>query len=362
MKKNFIHIIESTATGSLTAMRGLANSQKEDGHNVLVIFSRRPDTPNNLTDYFNDGIELKNVQMAGFFNIFLSFFKIYKIIQLFRPNIIFLTSSTAGFIGRVIGLFINKKILIFYIPQCISYMRKDIGVFKRFLFIFFEKIGSIKKSVLIASSNSELNEIRKIIKNSPSHLVENAVTDEYLDLIPHQKKHKNIIHVGGIRVQKDPESFAIIAKKVMQKNKDIKFTWVGDGDKKSKKQLMEVGIEVTGWLPTSDVKNRLLNSTLYLSTARWEAMPLSLLEALACGLPIVASNCAGNVDILENKDLGFIFESIDEAVEKIIFLMNNHSEIKRLSSNATDISNKWFNVKRYYKEINSIVKKMEEKI
>ncbi|WP_415294438.1 glycosyltransferase [Candidatus Pelagibacter sp. Uisw_113] len=360
MKKKILHVIESTATGTLSAMRGLANSQINDGNYVSIIYSKRADTPKNLSNYFSPQISLINIQMSSIPNILISFIKIFKFILKFNPHYIFLASSKAGFIGRIVGLFVNKKILFFYIPHCISYIRKDISSLKKIIFISLELIASLKKCVIIAVSKSELKQIQKFIKFSPSFLVENAVTSEYLNLRIPKKKNRNIITVGGIRPQKDPESFAKIAKKIMEIDNTISFTWIGDGDSKSKKLLLESGVLVTGWLDTSEVKNRLLNSTLYLSTAKWEGMPVSLLEALACGLPVIAFNCLGNADIIKGRDIGFVFNRDDNVVNETLNLINDEEKIHRMSAAACTVVNDWFNLNRNNREINNIIKKTEE--
>ncbi len=361
MKKKILHVIESTATGTLSAMRGLANSQSDNGNHVTVIYSKRPDTPKNLEDYFNPNIDLINIQMSSFLSVLSSFIKIFICINKINPNYIFLASSSAGFIGRVVGLFISKKILIFYIPHCISYIRKDIGKIKKIIFISLELIASLKKSVIIAVSKSELEQVQKFIKSSPSFLVENAVTPDYLNLKFYKKRSKNIITVGGIRPQKDPSSFANIARKVLEKDKSITFTWVGDGDNKLKKLLIDAGVEVTGWIDTSEVKKKLLTSTLYLSVSKWEGMPISILEALACGLPTIAYNCPGNADIINDREIGFVFNSNDEAIVRILNLINDKNKIDHLSIAAYSVVNDWFNLERYNKEIMDIVKRTEKK-
>ena len=164
MKKKILHLIESTATGTLSAMRGLANSQSNNGNHVTVIYSKRPDTPKDLSNYFNQNINLINIQMSSFLNILNSFIKIFVYIKKNNPHYVFLASSSAGFIGRIVGLFVNKKILFFYIPHCISYIRKDIGLLKKIIFITLELIASLKKSIIIACSKSELEQIKKYIK------------------------------------------------------------------------------------------------------------------------------------------------------------------------------------------------------
>lgn len=359
MGKKIFHIIESTATGTLSAMRGLANSQCNNGNDVYIIYSKRIDTPKDLSNYFHSNVKLINVQMKSFLDILISFIKIHRLIIEKKPNYIFLASSSAGFIGRIIGLFVSKKILFFYIPHCISYIRQDIGKFKKIIFIFLELIASLKKSVIIACSKSELEQIQKYIKTSDSLLVENVVTPEYINLKLNFNKKRNIITIGGIRAQKDPKNFAKIAKETLKKDKTLSFTWIGDGDQELKKLLINAGVEVTGWIDTNNVKKKLLNSSLYLSTAKWEGMPISILEALACGLPAIAFNCPGNADIIRNREIGYIFDNNDEAINKILNLINDEKKINHMSINAHRVINKHFNLDRYNKEINDIIKKIE---
>ena len=64
MNRKIIHIIESTATGTLSAMRGLANSQSNEGNHVTIIYSKRSDTPKELSNLFNPSIDLINIQMS----------------------------------------------------------------------------------------------------------------------------------------------------------------------------------------------------------------------------------------------------------------------------------------------------------
>jgi glycosyltransferase involved in cell wall biosynthesis len=359
MGKKIFHIIESTATGTLSAMRGLANSQCDEGNEVYVIYSIRPDTPKNLSNYFNSNIRLINIQMSSFLEVLISFIKIFKLIKQQKPQYIFLASSSAGFIGRIVGLFVSKKILFFYIPHCISYIRQDIGKIKKIIFIFLELVASLKKSLIIACSKSELEQIQNYIKTSGSILVENAVTPEYINLKLNKIRKRNVVTIGGIRPQKDPKNFAEIAKEIIKQDDTISFTWIGDGDHALKKHLINAGVEVIGWIDANNVKKKLLNSTLYLSTAKWEGMPISILEALACGLPTIAFNCPGNADIIKNREIGYVFDNNNEAIKILLSLINDKTKINNMSLNAHRIINEYFNLDRYNREINDIIKMIE---
>jgi glycosyltransferase involved in cell wall biosynthesis len=51
--------------------------------------------------------------------------------------------------------------------------------------------------------------------------------------------------------------------------------------------LEKSGVEVTGWLPKESGLSVLAGASVYLHTARWEGFPVSLLEAVAIGVPVV---------------------------------------------------------------------------
>ena len=69
--------------------------------------------------------------------------------------------------------------------------------------------------------------------------------------------NKNIIVMTGeIRKKKGAEDFGNIARKVLKKNKNIKFIWVGDGEESLKIKLVNSGVNVTGWLTNKEVNCR----------------------------------------------------------------------------------------------------------
>lgn len=61
----------------------------------------------------------------------------------------------------------------------------------------------------------------------------------------------------------------------------------------------------------SDVKELLAASDIFLFTSKQEGLPRSMMEAMACGLPCVASEIRGNVDLMENAKGGYLCQSGD---------------------------------------------------
>lgn len=357
-----IHIVEATATGTLAMLSLLANAQTSQGYNVKVIYSVRKETPVNLSDHFDPRINLIQIQMASLREKIKSIGLIREIYLYESPDAVIMHSSFAGFIGRLAGLKVLQNTSFLYIPHCISFVRSDIGWIKKFIFICFEWIGAIKRSSYVACSNSERLMISKFIPFRSCYLVENAVKD-FPEFKRKTSSVKTILTVGQIRPQKGPLEYANIAKIIMALKPDITFRWVGDGEDELKKILTDAGVEITGWVSKDQVINHLSSSTLYLSTAHWEGMPVSLIEANYANLPVVASACPGNVDVVSHDKTGWLFNNEAEAIELILTALDYPELTNKVIENAAREAKDRFSEERYLNDMNLlIVEKLEEKL
>lgn len=346
-----VHIIESSATGTLSIVNMAANHQTKV-NDVTVIFSRRPDTPENIKKTFANDVKLIEDKLQAKYFPF-SVFSLRKHIKNLNPDVVHCHSSFAGFVGRLAAIGFKSK--VFYSPHCISFMRKDISFFKRTLFKLFEKIGCLKNSTYIACSQSEQYVIKAELPGSRVVLLENAVDlRDFRKELNVSPKIQRIITVGGIRPQKGPEEFAKIAQSF--DGSDIEFVWIGDGDLEHKQALLDAGVVVTGWLPRQQVIEELYQSDLYLSTARWEGMPVSIIEACAAGLPVVARNCDGNKDIINNKKNGLLFDTTECAIKYISDCINDVNFANQLANAANSQVFERFSIVRFHQQLSEIYK------
>ncbi|MNE52681.1 putative teichuronic acid biosynthesis glycosyltransferase TuaC [compost metagenome] len=136
----------------------------------------------------------------------------------------------------------------------------------------------------------------------------------------------------------------------------IKFIWVGDGDEDERSKLESAGVTVMGWIPKSEVWGHLLKAQVYLSTARWEGMPVSVIEASFAGLPVIASNCSGNIDVVQHDKTGWLFESTEQAIHYIVLALNDSDLSATQSTAAQRIAQERFSVERYISEMNQLIK------
>jgi len=353
-----IHIIEASATGTLSMASLLANAQVKAGHSVGVIFSRRPETPEDFASHFDSSVQLHHIQMHNMQEKLKSIPQLRILLKKAVPDVVFLHSSFSGFLGRLAALCILPKTRFFYLPHCISFMRQDVGRLKKLIFIAFEWVAAIKTADYVACSESEQKTIRAAIPFRPCHLVENALDFNSIPApnnLALGERSKMVITVGQIRPQKGPDIFARIAREVKNADPAINFLWVGDGDPVQRAKLEAADIHVTGWVSKSQVWEYLGNARLYLSTALWEGMPVSLIEAGCVGLPVVASSCPGNIDVVVHERTGWLYQSSAEASKYVLTALNDLGLSQSIAQSAFEIAKKRFKVERYIREMEELI-------
>ena len=93
-------------------------------------------------------------------------------------------------------------------------------------------------------------------------------------------------------------------------------------------QSLELKIEnnVVFLRPVSNIVSKYQSSSIYVMTSRFEAFPMVLLEAMMCGLPVIAYDCpTGPRAIVKNNEDGFLIENGNEKefVSKLQELIEN---------------------------------------
>lgn len=160
----------------------------------------------------------------------------------------------------------------------------------------------------------------------------------------------DIVYCGRITEQKDPLRIVDIAKLVSQKLPDVTFGVIGDGDKleETKKYAMDNGMDKTisflGFKshPFSIIKN----SKLMILTSKFEGTPMTALESLSLGTPIISTKTDGMVDLL-NDEIGILYDTNEEASNLIVDFLENEAKIEKMSKSAIEFSKNYNDVEKY---------------
>lgn len=173
-------------------------------------------------------------------------------------------------------------------------------------------------------------------------------------IIQHEGSNsKNIISIGRLHKQKGYDLLLHAMVKVVLKYPDWKLNIYGEG--KEKTNLMNLSNELgirnninfNGFSTSvSDVLNK---SAIYVMSSRYEGFPMVLLEAMACGCPIVSFNCPeGPSDILKDGG-GIIVPYLDsnKLSESIIYLIEHPELRKKFTQQAHESISKYSPEKIY---------------
>ena len=177
-----------------------------------------------------------------------------------------------------------------------------------------------------------------------------------------------ILWVRAFHKVYNPEMAINVAFEIKKKYNDVELCMVGpdnDGSLvKCKKICKELGLEenviFTGLLTQ---KEWILLSTSYdifINTTNIDNMPVSIIEAMALGFPIVSTNVGGLSLFLKNNIDSLLVEkkSVKEMVSKILLLLENNKKCKELSINSRTSAEQfsWYQIQKLWiKEINDTV-------
>lgn len=328
-----VHVLEPFATGINTFIHELVSSMPEHEH--IIIHGERKDNRNiNEIKQEYEGkatfVKWENAQREiRLIKDFKAFLELKKTLKSIKFDVLHLHSSKAGILGRLIAFFSGYKKVV-YTPNAASFLRTDISPNKRKLYAWIEKLSSKIKATVVSSSKSEYDEYKKIGINTI--VIPNGVTiSPYSFRKLDKNKTFNIVFCAKITTQKSPQLFNKIASQFVA-NPNVKFTWLGGGEQSH--LLTSSNINITDWNSKKEVHDVLKESDLYLSTSSWEGLSLSTIEALAFGLPILLRNCVGNVDFIKSQEDGFLFETVQKAVDCINKLSSNTELYEKMSAQS----------------------------
>ncbi|MBI2869939.1 MAG: glycosyltransferase family 4 protein [Chloroflexi bacterium] len=161
---------------------------------------------------------------------------------------------------------------------------------------------------------------------------------------PLSQREKIIGYVGRLSPEKGVWNFVQAVPLVLKKEPDASFVIVGDGpllddvrDFISRNRLAD-SVRVTGRVPRQDVPKVLNELRLFVCPSYTEGMPFILLEAMACGAPVLTTLVGAIGDIIVDKQTGFITENNEpERLADNMVRALRHPRLREISQSARSL-------------------------
>ena len=147
--------------------------------------------------------------------------------------------------------------------------------------------------------------------------IPNGIPEEFFNVKPGKEENK-ILFLGRISPVKDIETLIRAMQRI--KNKEIKLEIVGPAEKEYKKELDElinkIGLKrrIEFKPAIYDIKEKIKkidSAKVFVLPSKREGMPQSLVEAMARGKIVIASDSLGSAELIDDKKNGFLFEMGD---------------------------------------------------
>ncbi len=229
-------------------------------------------------------------------------------------------------------------------------------ILKPFLFLndlFFNKLSFNFIDKIIPITPWELDILNKYVKNNKNDKEKITVIRNGMDSILFKKISNNkfreqynikekylVLFFGRLNPTKGPEILAKAAIELTKKRKDIAFVWVGPDEGKAEevKKLIKDYNNMYYLGPIrgkEKVAEMYQASDVYVLPSYREGLPLTLFEAMASGLPIIASPVNGIPYEMKQPENGFFVDygDLENLQNKILHLIDNKKLREEISKN-----------------------------
>lgn len=197
-----------------------------------------------------------------------------------------------------------------------------------------KKILQSAKLLLAVSDN-----LGKTINNDfitiPYAVINNVVDTSAFFYADRAASRFRFIHPSVLNWQKNPEGILEACKIVKAKGYDFEVVFAGAENEQLAAEAVQAGLKdatifFRGVITYKEVANEMQQANSLLLFSRNENMPCVILEALCCGLPVIATNVGGIPEVI-NRQNGILVESenVQQLVSAMISVMENYSNYNR---------------------------------
>lgn len=193
------------------------------------------------------------------------------------------------------------------------------------------------------------------------HFIPNSVNNAFIEnKLVIEKQSFTFLFVGNLNKNKSVDILLKAFSKFVIKVPDVKLKIIGDGPEKSnliklsKKLGIEKNIEFLGSLSREKVRIEMSNASTLVHPSRYETFGVVIIEALAIGLPVIATRCGGPESIITNE-VGILIDpgSVSQLADALSDIYKNYKHYS--SKNIRDYCIKNYSESSVISRLNNVI-------
>ena len=232
------------------------------------------------------------------------------------------------------------------IPYIVSLRGSDVPGFRSYDFGFYHRLLSPLiqlvwryAAVVVANSKGLRDLARRFDAGNPIKVIPNGVDTKWFEVGERQWSPPVLLTVGRLVYQKGID--LLFHSLADLKGREWKLLIVGDGkDRRNLERLTETfgindQVEFVGWQSRDTLIGYYRQANLYVHPSHDEGMSNAILEAMACGLPVLATGVAGNMEVILDGSTGRLIPPADSgALRDVLEQLLTDPEVRRAMGQA----------------------------
>ena len=301
---------------------------------------------NLLKELVDSGIEVRLIDQWGKICV-PAFVKLFKLLKNERPDIVHTYLFTASLYGRIVAKLIGIPVVIV--------SERSTDNWKKSSYIWMDRIlAKVTDRILVnAQTIKESLVKREKIPDKKIQIIYNGLDLNKFDSGRGNKDqirenlgvlNGNLVIgiIGRLSKEKDHLTFLNAAKQIISTTPRVNFIIVGDGHLRKELEDISINLGIKDSVifmgNTSNVSDVLIATDILVSASLYEGCSNAILEAMATGLPVVATKVGGNKEIVTDGITGILItpQDPDALAEAVLSLLKNAELMKSMGKKGRE--------------------------